>query len=440
MSKPVSRKVSILAISDGQTLHASLRSTKNLTQSYSTQNHECVPNWSAADKANNPKLYPVLTLGATIKGVFGEEKWYWNTVELQFSDTESQTYVGWYECTNELVNNRPRFLKAARNLNKQQISGIYMPTLRINENLASESNLDIDLISIEGSVEESGALIPFRVSSEVRLAEQTASGYQGELDGNGFDIYAKNTASNGWAEQNESLLTQGSFVKYAAVLYSGSDPLGASDYTVRWYLGASEVKSENFPPDATEKSGLGYDIRLVENNTAHTLLVGEPLVEDITVLTCEFYVENALVATRIVEIDDTQDPSYMWVTYEIDGTSAGQNGETATLHTGQSVTYSFYMGKNDDPSKSMIDVAYSVFKFMPLNAKGEVIDVQALDGTGISDLSTELQDSDGWVSLTAAHNHVETVTSGGKVASFTITQEEVKKSGGSITGLVYAAI
>lgn len=437
MSRPVSRKVSILAISDGQTLHASLRSTKNLTQSYSPQDNNCVPDWSATDKQNNPRLYPVLTLGSTLRGVFGQETWYYNDIALEFGSTESTDYPGWYECTNFTKDGQPMFLKAATRDNKAKIGTLEMPTLRINENLASASNLDIDLVSVAGNVEENGALIPFRVSAEVRLAELTASGYQGEVDGNGFDIYTKNTAAAGWGAV-ESALTAGSYVKYEALLYSGSSALSKSEYAVIWKLGSKEVNANNFPADGTSKSGLGYDIRLSESNEAHTLLVGEPQVEDVTVLTVEFYVENALVATRIIEIDDTQDPSYMWVTYEINGTAAGQNGETATLHPGQSVTYKFYMGKNDDADTSKIDTDYNTFKFLPMNAAGEVIDVD--EDAGIADLASETQDAEGWVTLTATHNHVSTVSGGGKVAQFTVTHAEAKKAGGNITGLVSAAI
>jgi len=354
MGTSISNKFLITAIDDGMTVQGNLRSTKTLVQAYDAATGGVAPDWTVA--SNQPTIYAVIMKGSTLMSTSALQsyKWLLNGQEIADGDErfEKTTYV---------------------------LDSVSVPALKIVENLASADNLDIDLITLEGTVEVTGSPIAFAMGVEVRITEATGNGYLGVVSFDGpCDI----------TEDNDE-------VEMTASLFSAMNEL--TEFDCKWYVGS-------------ETSARG---------TGKTFTVGAADVTDYAVVKCEFYKGGDLVATAFVGVDDTTDPQYMYVT------SDNSNGSSAVIRSSQgAITFKFWVATLSDATN--YDESYETFK----------VYLYDVEGTNLkADASGHAFASDG------TNSYVE-CTPTDHVASITLTYADVAGEDygkGSLTGIIVAS-
>lgn len=318
----ISNKFFVQVIEDGASLHGELRATKSLTQSYSGS--ACIPDWTVS--ANRPVIYLSLMNGTSYVTPDEGFKWYYNGTEIEFDSNGSsteKTYGGYTLSAGT-------FVKTTYTL-----SGRSMPALQIANNLASSSNVDIDVIRFDGQLTLSTNPISFTSAINVTITSWVeGGGYLGVIsfrDGIA-DIDSTNTS-----------------VTCQAELYNSSGSQVTSGVTYKWYF-----EGEDDP---------------AQNSTNPNFTVSDSDVVDYAVVRCEYWMTidgtDTCVAVARVGIDDTQDPEYMWIQYN------GANGNSASLRTGESVVFTAWVGKAGDPS--YVNTSYTDFKVKLIDSTGTVI-------------------------------------------------------------------
>lgn len=346
----ISNRFFVNAVVDGDTIHGSLRSDKSLVQMWTGA--AAVPDWTVA--ANQPTITLTILRGSTYTvPVTGSVHWYLNGTEITNGSsyeigTKTVTYGG------------------------QSISGV--PYCKIKRNLASSSNVDMDIITCTGKIEVSGAAIDFSAEVEVKITNSAGKGYIGVISfPNGSDIDR--------AGQEITLVPS---------LYNETNNI--TNFTVKWYFNGTEV---------TATSGTGNRI------SGKNLIVTEASVTDYAVVNCEFYVNGEVVATEFVGVDDTQDAEFMYIQYN------GSDGKIASLHSGQTVTFDIWVGSSTDPQDTNIRPRYTTYKLTVLKS----------DGTVLSGYNQK--------NITANDGSY-------KKGTETFTYQQVYAAGGNITGIVTA--
>lgn len=346
----VSNRFYVTAIDDGTTLHGALQSTKPLSQAWTGS--AAVPDWTNAD--NRPVIYLTLMEGSSYVVPESGYKWKYNGVEIDFSQGvfEKVTYI-------------PQGYSSA------------VPAIRINQNLASSENVDVDIISFEGSYEMAGAQVGFSASATIRITTVTSGGLFGIIE---FD-----------GEKN--ITVKGQQIRMFGTLFDGSGNEITSGYTAAFYLNdESHLIKTTTPLD-------------------RYAVVNEGDIVDSAVIICKFtYSENGQTYTAYDTIDDQQDPEFMYIQYN------GANGNAASLKKGESVTFSIWMGQANNPA---IEDGW-MFKLKVLDAEGLLSNAQ------FDDLPNA--DNDGWRALTV---------SSGK-ASVQVSYDTAKALGKYMTGLILA--
>ena len=151
-------------------MQGSLRVNGSLSQNYNPSTQKVVPDWKA-DASKRPSVYLVLRKGATYmsSSQLTTQKWMYNGIEIQFGDDGKST------------NFKDAAGSALFQVSTTSVSlagtAYNLPLLTVISNLASDSNVDIDTIGFEGSVEIMGKQIGFQAAVEVKIAQMTAQGY-----------------------------------------------------------------------------------------------------------------------------------------------------------------------------------------------------------------------------------------------------------------------
>lgn len=339
----ISNRFFVSAITDGVTLHGSLRADKSLVQAW---NGTAIPDWTIA--ANQPTITLSLLKGSTSVAPLSW-KWFYNNVEITSSDT--------------------RFVMGT---NAQG-----QPTLKIVKNLASSSNVDIDIITITGQVESAGVPVDFSSSIEVRISTLTGSGYVGVVSfPNGSDISQP-----------------GQEITLVPTLFKESGAV--SDFSVKWYVNDIEITATS--GSGTRKSG-------------KNLIITEGDVVDYAVVRCDFYVDGDMVTSEHVGVDDTQDVEYMYIQFN------GANGNSASLHSGQTVTFDIWVAAADNPDDLNIMGRFTKYEVKLLNSAGSTIQ--------------------NWTDITQTYSSGS--KSGKKHGVVAVTFDQAQTAGGNITGIVRA--
>lgn len=358
----ISNRFYVTALDDGTTIHGNLASDRALTQAWNGTT--AVPNWT--DTNEQPTIYLTLLSGATLVAPASGYKWYYNGTEISDSDsrfqktTKSVTYVG---------------------------QTVTMPALKIVANLASSSNVDVDMITFKGSYVINGYGIEFACDAQVRISAITANGKLGVIN-----------FVNGVSDITEA----GQVITMYGMLYN-ADGQAANGVTTKWYLNDSSTPT------------IGQTI----SDYTNAYQVGESQVVDHATIRCEFYdASNNLLYTSYAGIDDMQDPEFMYIQYN------GNNGNAASLRKDETASFQIWVGKRDDASVlgGTSTPTYSIIKVQLLNGGGSVIMTTGL-ATNIPD-----PDANGWRTLPM---------SGGK-GSITPHYDTVNGNGKNITGIVIA--
>lgn len=338
----ISNRIMVTAIDDGTTLHANLVASGQITQAWNGVS--AVPDWTVA--ANQPTLYLTLLSGGTYKAPT-TYTWKYNGTALTFNASTHKDPSG-------------KFMETT-----QQVGGVNMPALKIVGNLVSSNNVDLDTITLEGTVEVGGASLDFNVMQQVRITKINAQGYLGVI--NFVDGIADIT------EEGQTLTLYGK-------LYGG-DGQEAQGYTTNWYLGSSTTPT----PGQTINAGTPTTAY------ANAYQVTEANVVDHAVVRCDFIINNEVKYSAFVGIDDMKDSEFMYIQY------SGANGNSATLHYGQSAVFSIWVGTHDDPSVlgGASNPAYGTFKTKIYDGLGNLITgakgslpAEGTAGTGLRNLTT----------------------------------------------------
>lgn len=421
MSQPVTSRVFMQAIADGESVHASLVSTDTLSQGYNPTTGTASPSWSGNNQ--KPLIYAYVTLGATKKTV-SQSTWYYNGVQITWSSVIDQSRGGYPSTGSFAKGGVPMFYRF--NAVSQGGSGVSWPGIKINTDLASSTNLDSDIIRLEGSVEVSGTQLSFACEKEIRLYELTSSGQQGILSFLTSNAYIETKFDGNWSTAQESSLPAGSYVKIRASLSSGGESVSDGDFHVMWSLNGADYEEPSIA-GGEPVIDLGGAVRVTYDTTnGHCILVGEPAVTDITVVSCRFIRDGNTVDTVLVTVDDLQDPEYMWKSRTINDGASDVSDTTVTLRRGQTVTWSIWMGKQDDPS--YVDATWNKLEVLPLD-----IGANTIPPTGIATFSSLSAGADGWINITSKKN----ATSNKYV--FPITFNDIIGAGGNIECLLRAS-
>lgn len=347
----ISNRFYITALEDGATLHGNLVAEGSLSQAWNGQT--AVPDWTIA--ANQPLIYLTLLSGGTLVEPANDFKWYYNGEEITSADT--------------------RFQKTTKTVTYGSQSAT-MPALKIVANLATSDNVDVDLITFDGSYIINGTGVSFTATAQIRISVITSGSSLGVINfHNGIsDITAK-----------------GDTVTAYGLLYN---PDGTADNTVttKWYLNDSST-----PTNGTTIQG-----------HANAYNISEAMVVDHATIRCEFYKGSTLLYTAYASVDDMQDPEFMYVQYN------GNNGNAASLRKGETASFQIWVGTRTDPTPigGTNNPTYSVIKVKLLDGDGQVITASGL-ATNIPDAAADgyrtLPMSGGKATITPHYNTVNQV-------------------------------
>ena len=354
----ISNKFFIQVLEEGSSLHGQLLCTKSLVQSY--KDGTCIPDWASTASAR-PLVYLSLQNGATDTTPDSGYSWSYNGTVITFSTTQTSqtiggtTYYG-FASTNF---NGVFFKTGTTSTNASPLSG--MPALGIIGNLASSSNVDIDVIRFDGSKTLSTNPIPFACMLNVTITQWTSGGYLGILN-----------------FPNGNVITEaGQTLQCSAILYndSGEVTLSASDY--EWY----------------------YEGESTRQGTGQTFTIQEGDVTDYAILRCDFYMTidgtRTLVYSAFGSIDDQQDPEYMWIKYN------GANGNSASLRAGESVVFSICVGTQEDDTPN---TDWTTFHVKFLDSEGNIVTATSSQSYTVANDSAfhESPDSNGYRTLSVS--------------------------------------
>jgi len=377
----ISSQFCVTAITDGVTIHGSLSSSKSLTQVL--YGNSVIDSWDNRDPKN---VSPVLTL-TVLKG----------------SEFVSPRTYTWYYNGTEIASNDERFVMGTTTKN-----GVTVPTLTIVRDLASEDNADLDTISIAGQIETNGVFIDFNAGLEVRISRMTSSGYYaGFLTPDGNEI-------------SES----GQVIRIGVKLFMNLTEIQKSNFDVDWYINY-DTKITNTNPS----SGATYygSSNITEENgmttQRHCLFLHEEDVTDFTVVRCDFKIDGKVVYSALLTVNDAQDPDMLYVMY---GTGSIYDGKPASLHSGQSVQFKFWVATSTNHKDTRKNAQYSTYQVMFLKNDGTTL------RNWITLTPTEV-DVDG-MKVKSGSINVDNVTLTGGIC--TVPFDTVNRYGGMITGLI----
>lgn len=364
----ISNRFYVAALEDGTTLHGNLTSTKPLSQAWNKASQSAVPNWTTP--ANQPVIYLTLLSGNTpITKSQVTGTWLYNGAALpagKFSEVSNFTYT----------------------YNGQQYT---THALKIIDNLASDDNLDIDTITFNGSYKETASStgIPFTATIQIRVSEMT------EATSNIGLIYFH----NGVKDITESGQT---ITAYGQLYDASGNPVSAASYTTVWYV------------NDTQKSEGTY------LSHVHAIQVTESEVTDYAVLRCDFTFGGSTYSAY-AEIDDMQDPEYLYIQVGPAGTSA--TGNSASLRAGETVRVTTWVGTRDNAAVSAT-WSNATHKVQIVKANGTIATESGLGGIPNPD-SGDTTNYFRTINTTSSSKHY-----------FDVSYTVVKNLGSNITGVI----
>ena len=378
----ISSQFCVTAITDGVTIHGSLSSSKSLTQVL--YGNSVIDSWDARDPKN---VSPVLTLTVLKGSEFVSPRtytWYYNGTEIEAGDE--------------------RFVMGTTTKN-----GVTVPTLKIVRDLASEDNADLDTITIAGQIETNGVMIDFNAGLEVRISRMTSSGY-----------YAGFLTPDG----NE-ITESGQTIRIGVKLFMNLTEITKNNFTVDWYINYDTKITNNSAANGTYYGSSNITEDNGNTTSRHCLFLNEADVTDFTVVRCDFKVDGKVVYSALMTVNDAQDPDMLYVMF---GTGSIYDGKPASLHSGQSVQFKFWVATSTNHKDTHKNSQYSTYQLMLLKNDGTVI-------TNWITLTATERTVDG-MTMKSGSIPVDNVTLQGGIC--TIPYDSVLRNGGMITGIIKA--
>lgn len=389
----ISNRFFVSALDDGTTLHGNLSVNGSLSQAWNGS--AAVPDWHTTEQnrgtPDQPTIMLTLLSGATYigtsssspNGYISEQHWYYNDngADSEIGFEIASTTITW-DGGGSVTGHKStdgKFL-----MHESTINGVSVPCLRLIQNLASSSNVDLDTITFKGKYNSGSGELDFQASAQIRISLMSSGGYLGVI-----------SFANGISD----ITSQSQTITMTGTLY-GSVGTSVSCKT-EWRKNGEVFRSLN------------------TNNTVS--VTGADIVDN-AVIQCDFYITNdgsdSLVATAYANIDDMQDPEMMYIQYN------GANGNAASLRKGQSATFDIWIGTNDNPT---VDTTYAYFQVKLVDGSGNVI-TASYSSEGIPDV---VSGSGGWRNLT-----VDSTTFKARLA---LPYDVVNANGKNITGLLRAS-
>lgn len=317
MPNTISNHFAITALQEGVTVQGSLRIDGTLSQAWNNNTQKAIPNWKATQADPNPsqpRVYPVVRKGVQYmnNAQLVNTHWLYNDVVITFDNNGDST-----NCVD--ANNDPLFHVGTTTVSLGG-SSYLVPCLTVIANLATATNIDIDTIGYEGSIELLGKQQPFQCAVDVKISQMSAQGYLGLLSPESAII----------TEKNQS-------VSIAASLYAEDGQSPASWYT-KWY-----------------NAGTGDEYVAARN--ARSFTVNEADVTDNLIIRCDFFTDSNYanrVTTAFASIDDTQDPEFLYIS--LNGSNSDFSGQ---LSPGESCTVTAWVAAMEDSTD--INTGYTNF-------------------------------------------------------------------------------
>lgn len=374
----VSNRFYVECIDDGATLHGQLLSNKSLTQAWTGTT--AVPNWTTA--ANQPTIYVDLLDGNASVEPDSGGTWYYNGVALEFDPTTHQDTTGKFEeVTTVIIGDRTLTNKTA---------------IKIIDNIASSTDVDVDTITYRGTYTKGGAAIAFAATAQIRITGVSTSGVFGLIEFVGSNVVT---------EKNQVITMYGR-------LFDASGTELTSGFTTQWKKDGTSI-------------GAGAAVTIDGTTYNNAKQVNESAITDNTIIECDFtYIvdsggqQTSQTYAAFENIDDQTDPEQMYIQYN------GSNDNSATLKPNGSITWYIWIGTQTDPT---VDSTWANFGVKLLNAEGNEV---TADITGIPNRASSGTLS-GWRPL-----DVDPTT---HKASITLTYAQVKENFGNyLTAIVLA--
>lgn len=335
----ISNQFTLTAIKSNITIQGRLMVDGSLTQNYNPVSVKCIPDWKA-NAAKRPKLYPLIRRGVSYLSTssINNGKWFYNGDEIIF-DEETGYSTNYLDAADA-----PKFYKGTITKSLGG-SNVTLPCLTIVSNLANSENLDLDIITFEGTVELNGKQVAFPPCSlEVKISQMTTQGYLGLL-----------------SPESAIIAYKGDKATIAATLLNDSgDPV---ECWVTWKLGnGTAVVADGTHIKITESAG---------TPGTHTIQVDDEGVTDNLILRCDFYINSQKrdqdrVTTAFASIDDAQDPEYLFIS--LDGKTGDYSGQ---LYEGEEVDVEMWVATLDAPTTP--DTKWTNFAIAVYNGKQELV-------------------------------------------------------------------
>jgi len=313
-------------------------------------------------------------------------EWYFNNELITWDSTTNM-------CTNNSMmdGTYPIFQKTT--YTPQGMTQAF-PAVKILRNLASEGNVDQDVLTLKGEVEVGGVGLGFSTSMAIRIGEWSGTGYYGWITGDSVVTAPTGTGSTA-----------------TLVSHLVSSEQTVTGFTTKWY-----------------REGIDTTPLITGTNT-NTVTLTAAQITDNVIIRADFYNTETdgsgnpkVVYSAYWSIDDLQDDEEMYIGY------GNNNGNAASLREGQSVTFTMWMGRRYD--QNSIDSRYTTFKCKLIDSNNGLASQTGvtLDSDGYEDITQTLS------SLPNGQTFSPAIKGGVKAISYDVAHS----NGDNVTGIIVA--
>lgn len=395
----VSNRFYAQLVKDGKAVSAVLRANTTLSQEVDLAG-VCSPNWNFGETgAETPILWALCKLSGKVRPPKAASVvWKWNGDTITFDSVTGKSNGAFIQTVNGT--SYPIFEKTTVTESSQS-----MPALKILRNLASTSNTDNDLITLDAEMEISGVSLGFSVSLPVRIQESAGTGWFGWISG-------------------EPRVTQDT----PSTVLTAKLKNGASTqqiFTAKFYREGVDTTNPLFTVST-------------QNGQAQATFTTSHITDNV-IVRCDFYVDNELVDSAFFGVDDETDDQELQVssvTYEGNDQLGTGQGDVI-IREDQSILYTFWMGHRMNPES--VFSGYTEFYVKLTDNKDTVIQPSAYaslltDGQA----SGTLQNDANFRNVTVDNVTIATGVTAAKGGKLRLTADFLDSHGCGVGGIIVA--